>query len=38
MAGAVRPAWVPSPGWAIEGRPEKPESFSFSTPMAMAMS
>ena len=38
MAGAVRLAWVPSPGAAMLGSPEKPESFSFSPPMAMATS
>jgi hypothetical protein len=38
LAGAVRPALVPSAGGALPVRPEKPESFNFSTPMAMAVS
>src|SRR4030095_9360829 len=38
VAGAVRPARVPSSGAPMLGRPEMPESFSFSTPMAMATS
>ncbi len=38
MAGAVRPARVPSSGAPMLGSPEMPESFSFSTPMAIAMS
>ena len=38
MAGAVRDAPVPSPKARVPTRPEKPESFSFSTPMAMATS
>jgi len=29
---------VPSPTERVLGSPEKPESFSFSTPMAMATS
>ncbi len=32
------PAVVPSPTERVLGNPEKPESFSFSTPMAIAMS
>jgi hypothetical protein len=34
----VSPAAVPSPTLRVDGRPEKPESFSFSTPIAMATS
>jgi len=38
IAGAVRPAFVPSPGAPRFGRPEIPLSFSFSTPIAIATS
>ena len=37
-AGAVRAGAVPSLGGAFPVRPEKPESFSFSTPIAMTRS
>ena len=37
-AGAVSSAAVPSDGGGASTSPEKPPSFSFSTPMAMAMS
>ena len=38
IAGAVSGTAVPSPTPREPGRPETPESFSFSTPMAMATS
>ena len=38
MAGAVSGAVVPSLGGALPTRPENPESLSFSTPTAMAVS
>jgi hypothetical protein len=38
MAGAVRAASVPSVEAPDTTRPEKPESFSFSTPTAITMS
>ena len=37
-AGALRSAVVPSDGGELTTRPEKPPSFSFSTPVAMATS
>ncbi len=38
FAGAVVSDPVPSPGGVAPARPENPESLSFSTPIAMAMS